>query len=167
MEDDMGIGVSQIKHVKLPASDLRRSATWYRSVFDLELVAEFVEDGEVRGVSLLDRDAGFEIALRQTDYCVGPPRLAGFDVFALRAPTDAVVDSVAQRCDRLGVEHSDVRRIPGYVTGVDIPDPDGTIIRIVWHDPKGMSGFLGVEYDADGRPRPYREPRLAEFDRPG
>ena len=77
----MGIGVSQIKHVKLPASDLRCSAT-----------------------------------------CC--------------------------------------------VTGVDIPDPDGTIIRIVWHDPIGMSGFLGVEYDAEGRPRPYREPRLAALDQP-
>jgi catechol 2,3-dioxygenase-like lactoylglutathione lyase family enzyme len=58
----MGIGLSHIKHVKLPVTDLRRSAAWYRSLFDLELIAEYVEQGEVRGVSLFDRDGGFEIA---------------------------------------------------------------------------------------------------------
>jgi catechol 2,3-dioxygenase-like lactoylglutathione lyase family enzyme len=50
--------LSQIKHVKLPVADLRRSALWYRTLFDLELVAEYVEQGDVRGVSLLDRDGG-------------------------------------------------------------------------------------------------------------
>lgn len=159
----MGIGLSQIKHVKLPVADLRRSTAWYRSLFDLELVNEFVEDGDVRGVQLLDRDAGWEIALRQVDYCAGPPRLTGFEILALRAPEEAVVDAVAGRCDQLGVAHTEISRLPGYVTGMDIPDPDGTVIRILWHDPRGMSGFLGVEYDADGRPTPYREPRL---DRP-
>jgi catechol 2,3-dioxygenase-like lactoylglutathione lyase family enzyme len=34
----VGIGVSQIKHVKLPVADLRRCAAWYRALFDLELV---------------------------------------------------------------------------------------------------------------------------------
>lgn len=156
----MGIGLSQIKHVKLPVSDLRRSTAWYRSLFDLALVAEFVEDGDVRGVQLEDRDAGFGIALRQADYCAGSPRLAGFDVFALLAPTDAMVDAVAQRCDRLGIAHAPVQRIPGFVTGLEIPDPDGTVVRILWHDPTGWTGFLGVDYDSDGRPTPYRRPRL-------
>jgi hypothetical protein len=36
----VGIGLSQIKHVKLPVADLRRSASWYRGLFDLELIAE-------------------------------------------------------------------------------------------------------------------------------
>jgi catechol 2,3-dioxygenase-like lactoylglutathione lyase family enzyme len=161
----MGIGLSQIKHVKLPASDLRHSVSWYRSLFDLELIAEFFEDDDVRGVQLLDRGAGFEIALRQTEYCAGPPRLAGFEIVALRAPDEAVVDAVAARCDRLGVAHTAIMRIPGYVTGMDIPDPDGTVIRILWHDPFGMSGFLGVEYDAAGRPNRYREPRIGAPDR--
>jgi catechol 2,3-dioxygenase-like lactoylglutathione lyase family enzyme len=156
----MGIGLSQIKHVKLPVSNLRRSTSWYRSLFDLELIAEFFEDGDVRGVQLLDRDGGFEIALRQAEYCAGSPRLTGFEIVALRAPDDAAVEAVAARCDRLGVGHTEIMRIPGYVTGMDIPDPDGTVIRILWHDPRGMSGFLGVEYDVDGRPSAYREPRI-------
>jgi catechol 2,3-dioxygenase-like lactoylglutathione lyase family enzyme len=158
----MGIGLTQIKHVKLPVADLKRSASWYRALFDLELVTEYVEDGEVRGVSLLDRDAGFEIALREREYCAGTPRLAGFDVFALRSPTQDLVTTIAQRCDRLGVERTEVWDLPGFGAGFDIPDPDGTLVRIVWHDPQGgfASGFLGVATDADGRPAPYREPRL-------
>jgi hypothetical protein len=39
----------------------------------------------VRGVSLLDSDGGFEIAMRQREYCAGQPQLVGFDVVALRA----------------------------------------------------------------------------------
>lgn len=156
----MGIGLSRIKHVKLPVSDLRRSTLWYRSLFELELLAEFFQDGDVRGVQLADRDAGFEIALRQTDYCAGPPRLTGFEIVALGAPDEAVVDSMAERCDRLGVERTEIVRIPGFVTSLDITDPDGIVIRILWHDPTGWSGFLGVEYDREGRPSPYREPRL-------
>jgi imidazolonepropionase-like amidohydrolase len=62
-------------------------------LLELELVTEHVEDGEVRGVSLLDREAGFEIALRQREYCAGQPRLAGFDVFALRSPAREFVEA--------------------------------------------------------------------------
>jgi catechol 2,3-dioxygenase-like lactoylglutathione lyase family enzyme len=158
----VGIGLSQITHVKLPVDDLPRSASWYRDLFDLELVTEYVEDGEVRGVSLLDRDGGFEIALRQRAYCAGPPRLAGFDVFALRAPTEELLASIVARCDRLGIEHTEIGRFPGYGAGLDIPDPDGTLVRIVWHDPHGAyaTGFFGVATDADGHPRPYQQPRL-------
>jgi catechol 2,3-dioxygenase-like lactoylglutathione lyase family enzyme len=119
----VGIGLSQIKHVKLPVADLRRSASWYRALFDLELVAEYVEQGEVRGVSLLDRDGGFEIVLRQREYCAGQPRLAGFDVFALRSPTEELLTTVAERCDRLGIQRTEVRSYPGYGAGFDIPDP--------------------------------------------
>jgi catechol 2,3-dioxygenase-like lactoylglutathione lyase family enzyme len=156
----VGIGLSQIKHVKLPVADLRRSASWYQALFDLELIAEYVEQGELRGVSLLDRDGGFEIALRQREYCAGQPQLAGFDVFALRSPTEELLTAIAERCDRLGIQRTEVRGFPGYGAGLDIPDPDGTLVRIVWHDPQGPSGFLGVAFDGDGRPQPYRQPRL-------
>jgi catechol 2,3-dioxygenase-like lactoylglutathione lyase family enzyme len=156
----VGIGLSQIKHVKLPVGDLRRSALWYRALFDLELVAEYVEQGEVRGVSLLDSDGGFEIALRQREYCAGQPQLAGFDVVALRSPSEQLLAAIAERCDRLGIQHTDVWGYPGYGAGMDIPDPDGTLVRIVWHDPQCPSGFLGVAFDADGQPQAYRQPRL-------
>jgi len=155
----MGIGVTQIKHVKLPVADLRRSASWYRTVFDLELIGEYVEDGEICGVSL-DEDAGSEIALRQREYCAGDPRTAGFDVFALRSPTKELLTTIAERCDRLGVRHTEVLGFPGYGAGLDIPDPDGTLVRIVWHDPARPPGFIGAESGTDRQPRPYFEARL-------
>jgi catechol 2,3-dioxygenase-like lactoylglutathione lyase family enzyme len=156
----VGIGLSQIKHVKLPVADLRRSASWYQALFDLELITEYVEQGEVRGVSLLDRDGGFEIVLRQREYCAGHPSVAGFDVFALRSPTEELLSSIAERCDRLGIERTELRGYPGYGAGFDIPDPDGMLVRIIWHDPHGPSGFMGVVLDADGQPQLYRQPRL-------
>lgn len=159
----MGIGVSQIKHVKLPVTDLRHSASWYQALFDLELIAEFVEEGEVRGVSLLDRDGNFELALRQREYCAGAPSLTGFDVFALRSPTEQLLTTIAERCDRLGIDHTEIARIPGYGAALDIPDPDGTLVRIVWHDARGPAAqltFLGIEAGPDGTPRPYYKPRL-------
>jgi catechol 2,3-dioxygenase-like lactoylglutathione lyase family enzyme len=58
----MGIGLTKIKHVKIPVTDVQRSVAWYQSLLDLELYMEFVEQGVVRGASLLDRDGGYEIA---------------------------------------------------------------------------------------------------------
>jgi catechol 2,3-dioxygenase-like lactoylglutathione lyase family enzyme len=81
----MGIGLTKIKHVKIPVTDVQRSVTWYQSLLDLELYMEFVEQGVVRGASLLDRDGGYEIALRDREVCASRPSLAGFDVFALAA----------------------------------------------------------------------------------
>src|SRR5215204_2129162 len=109
----VGIGVNRIKHVKLPVTDLQRSAAWYRELFDLELVTEYAEDGKVRGVSLYDPDTGIEIDLRQREVCAGRPDLAGFDVFALSAPTEEALAAVVERCDRLGVAHTEVWRFPG------------------------------------------------------
>lgn len=164
----MGIGLTQIKHVKLPVADVRRSAAWYRTLLDLELTAEYVEQGEVRGVTLLDREAGFEISLRAREFCVGQPQLAGFDVFALRCPSRELLATVATRCDQLGIRRTELWDFPGLAAGFDVPDPDGIPVRIVWHDPHGRyaSGFLGVESDTEGQPRTYDEPRLDLGGRP-
>jgi catechol 2,3-dioxygenase-like lactoylglutathione lyase family enzyme len=165
----MAIGLTQIKHVKLPVTDLRSSASWYCTLFDLELATEYAEQGEVRGVSLLDREGGIEIALRQREHCPGAPQLAGFDVFALLSPTKELLTTMAQRCDRLGIPHTEVWDFPGFGAGFDIPDPDGIHVRIAWHDPHGgySSGFVGFDSDADGHPQTYDEPRLDLPVRPG
>jgi hypothetical protein len=81
-------------------------------------------------------------------------------VFALQSPTEELLTTIAERCDRLGIQHTEVRGFPGYGAGLDIPDPDGTLVRIVWRNPQRDSGFLGVAFDADGQPQPYRQPRL-------
>lgn len=156
----MGIGLTKIKHVKLPVTDIQRSVVWYQSLLDLELNMEFTEQGVVRGASLLDRDGGYEIALRDRDVCASHPRLTGFDVFALAAPSRAVLAQVAERCDRLDIAHSGVREVAGYGAGLDIPDPDGTVVRIVWKDAAAPESFVGVEYGEDAQMTPYFTPRL-------
>ena len=42
---------------------------------------------------------------------------------------------------------------------MDIPDPDGTVVRIVWIDPN-FPPFLGVDSHEDGVLRTYFSPRL-------
>jgi catechol 2,3-dioxygenase-like lactoylglutathione lyase family enzyme len=153
----MGIGLTKIKHVKLPVSDLQRSVSWYQSLLDLELHTEFVEEGIVRGASLLDRDGGYEIALRDKAVCAGTIS-QGFDFFALSAPSRALLDDVAARCDRLGVIHSGILDVPGMGAGMDIPDPDGTVVRVVWTNPD-RPPFLGVEADKNGTGQAYFTPR--------
>jgi catechol 2,3-dioxygenase-like lactoylglutathione lyase family enzyme len=155
----MGIGLTKIKHVKLPVSDLQRSVSWYQSLLDLELRTEFVEDGIIRGASLLDRDGGNEIALRDKDVCAGTIDAQGFDLIALSAPSRALLDDIAARCDRPGVIHSGVQDFPGFGAGMDIPDPDGTVVRIVWMNP-ALPPFVGVASAKNGTAQPYFPPRL-------
>jgi len=78
-----------------------------------------------------------------------------------------LLTTIAERCDRLGIQHTEVWGYPGYGAGFDIPDPDGTLVRIVWHDPQGPSGFLGVAFDATGSHSPSRQPRLDLGGQPG
>ena len=73
---------------------------------------------------------------------------------------------IAERCDRLGIEPTGVSSFPGYGAGCDIPDPDGTLVRIVWRDPQSMASFLGLTTDAGTERQPYRQPRLDLGDEP-
>ena len=75
----------RFRFVKLPVTDLSRSAAWYRDVLDLRRQFEFAEHGEVRGVQLVDATGDVMIALRDRRYCADQPRLAGFDVVSFRA----------------------------------------------------------------------------------
>ena len=82
-------------HVKLPVSDIDRSREWYERVLGLTVDIEFVEDGTVKGVALVDAGT-VSIALR-----LDPARAAamsGFDAIALAVPTRA---DVARWQDRI------------------------------------------------------------------
>jgi hypothetical protein len=59
---------------------------WYQSLLDLELHREFTEQGVVRAASLLDRDGGYEIALRDRNMCAYPSELTGST--SSRSPRD-------------------------------------------------------------------------------
>jgi len=154
----MSIGVLRIRQVKIPVTDLRSSARWYRDLLDIDVVMEFEEEGAVRGVVLADRAAGFVIGLRDRDRCESKPVLAGFDVVAFELDTRESVDALIRRCDERGLAHSGVQDRGDYGVALDVPDPDGTVLRFIAGKHIG-EGFEGIEFGS-GPPTFYDEPRL-------
>ncbi|HEU4945957.1 MAG TPA: VOC family protein [Kribbella sp.] len=158
----MGIGLAKIRQVKIPVTDLAGSVAWYRHALDLELAAEFVEQGELRGAVLADRASGFLIALRDRELCAGRPALAGFDVVGFEITDRETFHRIVARWDELGIEHTAVWDGGSFGLGVDVQDPDGTVLRFLCGNPIGRTEFHGVEYDENGQVTFYDEPKLAE-----
>lgn len=121
--------IGGIHHVKLPVSDVARSRAWYERVLGFELVIEFVEDGEVRGVALRHAGCSPQLALRHD-----PARasaLSGFDAFALLVPARDGVHAWKSALDEAGEPHGGV--VTGHNGGtvlVGLHDPDGIEIRL-------------------------------------
>jgi len=157
----MKLPIVGVRQIKLPVSDVARSARWYSDLFGLELAAEFYEDSAVRGVVLADHVAGFVIGLRQREYCASRPVLEGFDVCAFMISTPEQMMTVVARCVDLGITHGEVHDRGEFGTAMDVVDPDGTVLRFVAGSHTGPSGtFVGVEFRA-GPPNFYDEPRLS------
>jgi len=106
----------------------------------------------------MDPAGRFNIALRDRSVCAGRPSLDGFDVVAFLPGSAAVLDDLVERCERLGIAHNGIDTTPGG-DRLDIPDPDGTILRF-YHFTAPTEGFTGIE-TRDGRYlEPYHTPRL-------
>ena len=127
----MKLPLEGVRQIKLPVSDLARSARWYSDLFGLELAAEFYEDSAVRGVVLADHAAGFVIGLRERDYNASTPVLDGFDVCAFMVSTPEQMATVAARCVELGIAHDDIHDRGEFGLAMDVADPDGTVLRFV------------------------------------
>jgi catechol 2,3-dioxygenase-like lactoylglutathione lyase family enzyme len=157
----MKLPIVGVRQIKLPVSDLARSARWYSDLFGLELAAEFYEDSAVRGVVLADHAAGFVIGLREREYCASTPVLDGFDVCAFAVSTPEQMMTVAARCVELGIAHDDIQDRGEFGIAMDVPDPDGTVLRFVAGPHTGPPGtFFGLEFGA-GAPTRYDQPRLS------
>jgi catechol 2,3-dioxygenase-like lactoylglutathione lyase family enzyme len=119
--------VSGLHHVKLPVADVERSRAWYGRAFDFACTLEFVEEGRLCGVALRSPDGDVALALRED-----PARaaaLAGFDSICLAVGTRADLDDLLARLDRRGIAHgTPVAGRNG--DAVDVPDPDGHLVRI-------------------------------------
>jgi catechol 2,3-dioxygenase-like lactoylglutathione lyase family enzyme len=157
----MSIGVTGVHHVKIPVTDLGRSVAWYARLLDLVPCREFVEHGALRGAALRSPEAGFLVALRERQFCAGQPDLAGFDVAALHMISREALADLAAKCDRLRIEHSPVQDRGPDEAVVDVPDPDGTVLRFLWERvSEETSRFIGLSFDGDGPPAVYDTPRL-------
>jgi catechol 2,3-dioxygenase-like lactoylglutathione lyase family enzyme len=150
--------LTMIRQVKLPVSDLQRSVDWYRRLLGLPRGGEFVEDGVVRGAVLVHRPTGFLVGLRDRQVIPGKPALEGFDAVSFGVPSVEALRRIQSRCDRLGVAHGEpFDRGPGGWQ-LDVPDPDGTIVRFL--SPMEDVDFAGAEFLADGTVAFYDRPRL-------
>ena len=160
----MSIGMIRIHHVKIPVTDLGRSMVWYARLLDLVLCREFVEQDALRGAALRSPEASFLIALRERQFCASRPDLAGFDVVALHIISRDALAGLAVKCDRLGIEHSPIRDRGPDEAIVDVPDPDGTVLRFLWErESEQRLRFIGLSFGGDGPPAVYDTPRLPEI----
>ena len=116
-----------IHHVKLPVRDLHRSLAWYESRLGYRTAIEFVEYGELKGVSMRHPNGGPELALRHD-----PERAAvaaGFDYFAIGVPSRAAIEDLAGRLGGLGESHAGVHQATiGWILP-GLHDPDGHEVR--------------------------------------
>ena len=82
------------------------------------------------------------------------------------ANREALAD-LAAKCDRLGIEHGPIQDRGPNEAVVDVPDPDGTVLRFFWErEDEETSRFLGLSFGADGQPAFYDTPRLPVPDGP-
>lgn len=151
------LGICQ---VKVPVTDLLRSARWYMKLLDLRLVREFVEDGEVVGAVLAPTTPGFVISVRLRDRIPGQPEMPGFDLFSLRVSNVEALRALAQRCEDLGAVCGEIvdRGTDGH--HLDVTDPDGTNIRFLTPGSDDAPDFAGVVFEPDAPPSFYSESRL-------
>jgi catechol 2,3-dioxygenase-like lactoylglutathione lyase family enzyme len=120
-----------IHHLKLPVSDLARSREWYHSRLGYQLLAEFVEQGQLMGCALAHPNGGPTLALR-----LDPERAraaAGFDYFAIGVPDKQAIDQLAARLIALGEQHAGVHWASiGWILP-ELHDPDGHEVRFYTH----------------------------------
>jgi hypothetical protein len=122
---------------------------------------EFVEQGALRGVALRSPEGRFVIALRDRQFSSGQPDLAGFDLVALGVTGRQGLVDFAARCDHLGVAHSPVQDRGPYEAVVDVPDPDGMLLRFFWErETDETLRFLGLSFQVGGPPAFFETPRL-------
>jgi catechol 2,3-dioxygenase-like lactoylglutathione lyase family enzyme len=121
-----------IHHVKLPVSDLERSADWYASRLGFRRQLEFVEGGVLMGVTMVHPNGGPMLGLR-----LDPDRAAaaaGFDYFAIGVSDEATLRALAERLTGFGEPHAGVHFASiGWILPM-LRDPDGHEVRFYTTD---------------------------------
>ena len=153
--------IRHILQVKVPVTDLARSAAWYRTVFELELVREFVEAGQLSGAVLSNSERTLLIGLRRRERGAGEAGVPGLRPVQLRRgqPRGAgPAGDPSRRTRRRALAHSGDRGSDG--AQLDVADPDGTVVRNLSPFSQDAPAFQGIELNEDGQPAFYDESRL-------
>jgi len=121
-----------VHHLKLPVTDLARSRDWYQTRLGYQVVAEFVEQGQLMGYAMTHPNGGPALALR-----LDPDRAraaAGFDYFAIGVPDKGAIGRLADRLTALGEQHAGVHWASiGWILPL-LHDPDGHEVRFYTHE---------------------------------
>ena len=152
--------IGRILQVKVPVTDRARSVAWYRRAFELELVREFVEHGQLAGAVPSNSKRTLLIGLRRRDLVPGTPAFPGFDLFSFAVDSRAELDRLVTRFHELGVAHSPIGDRGFDGAQLDVADPDGTVVRILSPFSDNAPAFQGIEFNDDGQPAFYDESRL-------
>ena len=121
-----------VHHLKLPVTDLARSRDWYQTRLGYQVVAEFVEQGQLMGYAMTHPNGGPPLGLR-----LDPDRAraaAGFDYFAIGVPDKDAIGRLANRLTALGEQHAGVHWASiGWILPL-LHDPDGHEVRFYTHE---------------------------------
>ena len=156
----MAIGMTKVLHVKIPVTDLQRSVIWYASLMDLELSNEFIEQGELCGAAL--RSPEGDLRLRSgSESTVLVPGAGRFRHRCIAYGLPRGSGATLPPLHRAGGACSEVQDRGPNQAIVDVPDPDGTVLRFYWVGETGEpDSFVRLVFGDDGPPTLTTEPRL-------
>jgi catechol 2,3-dioxygenase-like lactoylglutathione lyase family enzyme len=114
-----------VRHLALAVSDQERSRRFYETYFGFDAEPPRRYDD---GVLMLYNEAGFALALGQTDE---PIRLPEFLHFGIGLPKSDDVRAFRDRLVADGVPIAEEWDEPDYVS-VKCRDPDGYVVEVAW-----------------------------------
>jgi catechol 2,3-dioxygenase-like lactoylglutathione lyase family enzyme len=136
-----------IHHIKLPVSDLERSAEWYGAVLGARRLTELDHrrpDGTLFAVILQVPGLGTHLELRLDRATAAV--LDGYDFLTLAVGDHAALDEWIAHLDDLGIRHSPpIVALVGWL--LVVPDPDGLRLRFYTTQPHGLAAS-SVEHDS-------------------
>ena len=142
----------------IPVRDLAVSASFYSRLLDLELLREFVADGQVTGCSLSRADLPYALNLRlKSTLPAGDADLTGEHPIIWRVADAEALESFRQRAESLGLEPFARRHDDGDLVGV--VDPDGHDL-LVGLPVRRWEAFQGYELTAAGYRPSHDSPLL-------
>ncbi|HET7486395.1 MAG TPA: VOC family protein [Acidimicrobiales bacterium] len=123
--------IRAIHHLSLSVTDLGPSTEWYRQTLGFEVVAEVEGDGFRR--NRMRSPGGVILTLTAHDRNEGEAfdeRRTGMDHVSLAVGGDDEVVEWKHRFERLGVEHSDIKRLRPGAAMITLRDPDNIQLEV-------------------------------------